>query len=599
MVCLIAVLVGSLAKLSLYFCRFDHGISVVWPANALPLALLLGQHPHGWRRTSVIIAASMLGMITAASESGLNPTAAIQLGFANSVEIGGGAAVAWLPIGPRPRLRRLDGLLKLIVAIGVVGPALGALLGTFNGLAGWSSHFIAAGRLWFAAHALGNLIFTTSAIIVLKSSRTPLRVPTTPLSATLALAICLVLFSAVFLQGSVTGLFLIPPLFAFLGMVAGLEICGAGVTALTIFALYRTAMGHGPIVTLEPYSITTRIMVLQSLICASFLSAIPIALVLERRTRMIARLRRQKAALIARAADYRGLADSAADTLLVTLQDGTIVYASSAAERLIGIARSALTGRSAFDLVHPNDRKAVRAAMATLGNDTREVTAELRLQPHRDTSPIWAEVKTRIGEQRSGRSVELVSVVRDISARRAEDDRRKAELVRLDLLANTDTLTSLANRRRFNNHLEQEWRRATREQLKIALILIDVDLFKAYNDSYGHPAGDIALRRLASVVARGVKRPGDLAARIGGEEFAVILPSTFLSGARAVAERIRDGVSDMQLIHEKSPSGYLSVSIGIDCICPNPQTSPQLFMERADQALYRAKTRRGSIMIAT
>ena len=213
--------------------------------------------------------------------------------------------------------------------------------------------------------------------------------------------------------------------------------------------------------------------------------------------------------------------------------------------------------------------------------------------------PIWTEVKTRIGEGKSGQRVEVVSVVRDISTRRAEDDRRKADLIRLDLLANTDPLTGLANRRRFNDHLDKEWRRALREQLDIALILIDVDLFKAYNDAYGHPAGDIALRQLATIVGTGALRPADLASRIGGEEFAVILPATFLSGARAVAERVRDGVRDMQIVHEKSPSGFLTVSVGIDCLCPNSILTPQIFIERADKALYRAKARRGSIVIAT
>lgn len=592
-------MVGVLARIGLSCGRLEFGIPAIWPADSPAFALLLVQRSKGLWRPGIVIAASMIGIFAACIMSGVTSALSVQASFASGVEISAGTALAWLPYGPSPRLRRLDGLLKLVVTIGIVAPAIGALIGAIGQSTAKPSQFMNVWYLWFASHALGNLIFTAGGIVALGKTRPLWRMHTTPLSAGLALVICFVLVAAIFEQGSVAGLLLLPVLFAFLGMVAGFELSCIGVVGLTSVAVYRTAMGHGPIVTLEPDMGTMQILILQSIICVSFLSSVPIALAFERRARMISKLRSQKAAIISRAAQYKVLADISADTILVTSQDGTILYASLAAERLLGIAGSALTGRSAFDLIHPDDRKSVRAAMASLGAHTREVTAELRLRQNESATPVWTEVKTRIGERRADLSVELVSVVRDISARRANDDRRNADLVRLDQLANTDTLTGLANRRRFNDHLDQEWRRAMRDQLDIALILIDVDLFKAYNDCYGHPAGDMALQKLARIVAKGAMRPTDLASRIGGEEFAVILPSTFLSGARAVAERIRDGIRDVQLAHEKSPSGYLSVSIGIECLCPTAQISPQLLMERADQALYRAKTRRGSIVIAT
>ncbi len=596
---LIAVVAAALAAISLDFCRFGNRVPAVWPANALPLALLLVRRPAGWRLPGAIITASAAGIALANLAAGAAGATSVLWGVANGLEIAGAAMIAWLPLGVRPRLRRVDGLLKLALAIGIAGPALGALIGAAIGpWTGWSGY----GTAWlvcFASHALGNLIFTAGIMVLLDRTHQHWWRRNRRLSVILALAICLVLLTGVLQQSSPTPLFLMPLLFAFLGVVAGFEISCVGVIGLAVFALWRTAAGHGPIVALEPESIAARILILQSLIGAGVLSSVPIALAFERRARMIAQLRRQKAAIIARAAHYKLLADVSADTILVTLQDGTILYASPAAARLLGIAGSALTGRSAFDLIHPDDKTSVRRSLATLCDGTPEVTTELRLQPNGSAGPIWTEVKTRIGEGKSGQRVEVVSVVRDISTRRAEDDRRKADLIRLDLLANTDPLTGLANRRRFNDHLDKEWRRALREQLDIALILIDVDLFKAYNDAYGHPAGDTALRQLATIVGTGALRPADLASRIGGEEFAVILPATFLSGARAVAERVRDGVRDMQIVHEKSPSGFLTVSVGIDCLCPNSILTPQIFIERADKALYRAKARRGSIVIAT
>jgi diguanylate cyclase (GGDEF)-like protein/PAS domain S-box-containing protein len=597
--CVTGALVGVVARLSLYFGHFAGCVPAIWPVNALPLAMLLTSRPRSRRFSSIVIASSIVGIFAAAVASGATVAGSVQFGVANGLEIGAGCIAAWLPFGPTPRLRRLDGLIKMIVAIGIVGPAVGALVGTCDDLFGNLSHYIATWQLCFASHALGNLIFTSGTIVVLNRARSPWQTRTTPLSAILALALCIILLALILRQNSVIGLFFLPLLFAFLGLIAGFELSCIGVTGLVIMALFPTTMGYGPFITLEPHDITAQLLVLQSLIGASFLISAPITLVGERRGRMIAILRRQKTAIISRAAQYKVLADTSADTILVTLQDGTILYASRAAERLIGIAGSALAGRSAFDLIHPDDKNAVRTAMTALGGKIHEITTELRLQHEGSTSPIWTEVRSRIGDRRADLNVEIVSVVRDISARRVEDERRNADLIRLDMLANTDTLTGLANRRRFNDHLDQEWRRALREQLDIALILIDVDLFKAYNDCYGHPTGDIALRRLANVVGIGALRPSDLATRIGGEEFAVILPATFLSGARAVAERIRDGVRDLQIIHDKSPSGILSVSIGIDCVCPSATLAPQSFIERADRALYRAKARRGSIVIAT
>ncbi|MDD2877152.1 MAG: diguanylate cyclase [Acidiphilium sp.] len=595
----IAALVGALALASLSFCQVDSGIPAFWPANAVPLALLLARRPSRWQRPLLVIAAGWLGNTVAELITGASIAQTICLPIANCIEITSAIAVAWLPFGPRPRIRRLDGLLKFVVAVGVVGPALGALASSVNSALTDPSGVSAAWRVWFAAHALGNLIFTMAGIVILNRTRRPLFPSGRRFRSSAALVICLILLIATFHQKNVAPLFIMPLLFACLGMIAGFEFTCLGITALAMFALYRTAMGHGPIVALEPASITSRILLLQAFVLTGFAAATPIALVFERRGLMIAQLRSQKAAIVARAARYKVLAEISADTILVTLQDGTILYASPAAERLIGIAGDALTGRSAFDLIHPDDATAVRSILATLGGETREVTAELRLRHEATAHHVWTEMKTRIGQRRPNHDVELVSVVRDISTRRAEEDRRNADLRRLDRLANTDTLTGLANRRRFNDHLDSEWRRALREQIDISLVLIDVDLFKAYNDHYGHPAGDAALRQIASIVGGGALRPADLATRIGGEEFAVILPATFLSGARAVAERIRDGIRDIQIVHEIAPSGFLSVSIGIDCVCPDQTLTPQMLIERADKALYRAKVKRGSIVIAT
>jgi two-component system, chemotaxis family, response regulator WspR len=165
---------------------------------------------------------------------------------------------------------------------------------------------------------------------------------------------------------------------------------------------------------------------------------------------------------------------------------------------------------------------------------------------------------------------------------------KNAELSRLSTV---DGLTGLANRRRFDEVLEQECRRARREVAPLTLIMTDVDFFKKYNDSYGHQGGDECLRRVAAVLAQGARRPADLAARYGGEEFALVLPHTTLEGAAVVAETLRAGVAALNLVHAASSvASHVTLSLGVAVAEPSePELSPGGLLERADAALYEAK----------
>ncbi len=171
---------------------------------------------------------------------------------------------------------------------------------------------------------------------------------------------------------------------------------------------------------------------------------------------------------------------------------------------------------------------------------------------------------------------------------------RTAELaaanVFLEKLAVMDGLTGLANRRCFEEQLRLEWVRSQRERTSLALLMIDVDYFKAYNDALGHQDGDECLRRVAGVIAGQVTRPGDLAARYGGEEFAVILPATELAGAEVVAGQIRSEVLAMALPHPDSPvSSVVTLSIGCASQTACPGCRAESLVRAADQALYQAK----------
>jgi diguanylate cyclase (GGDEF)-like protein len=160
----------------------------------------------------------------------------------------------------------------------------------------------------------------------------------------------------------------------------------------------------------------------------------------------------------------------------------------------------------------------------------------------------------------------------------------------LESLSRQDGLTGIANRRYFDSYLVNEVKRASRERQPLSLILADVDHFKAYNDFYGHQAGDDCLRQVASALKSVGRRPADLAARYGGEEFAIVLPATAMEGAVDVAKSLIRAIEGMAIPHVRSGAGAcVSLSQGIASMIPVQDTKPENVIELADQALYQAK----------
>jgi diguanylate cyclase (GGDEF)-like protein len=161
---------------------------------------------------------------------------------------------------------------------------------------------------------------------------------------------------------------------------------------------------------------------------------------------------------------------------------------------------------------------------------------------------------------------------------------------RLDQIARFDGLTELANRRHFDEFLAQLWGRARQDGQELALLIIDIDHFKQYNDHYGHLAGDDCLKEVAASLKRHLRKPEDMLARMGGEEFIAVLSRTTLSEALAVAERVRDGVAHIALPHATSPvEHHVTVSIGVAGLRPQGGTSAAQLVASADAALYQAK----------
>lgn len=285
--------------------------------------------------------------------------------------------------------------------------------------------------------------------------------------------------------------------------------------------------------------------------------------------------------------DLRELVDGSGDLLCRLTLDGRIDFASAACRSLLGVPPEAAIGKRPADLVHPEHGEQVRLDLERLARGEVEETAHAVRIGRPDGRPIWVEAHLRLHRHADGRPRCIISVVRDVT-------RQKMLEAELETLALRDGLTGLANRRAFDHALRAEWRRSLREGLALSLLMMDVDHFKPFNDLYGHQHGDDCLRRISRAVSQNLARPGDVAARYGGEEIAAILPGTDAHGALRVAERIRVAIDQLGLAHHARPDGLqvVTLSIGAATLPPHrngPDLGPEHLLAAADAALYAAK----------
>lgn len=201
-------------------------------------------------------------------------------------------------------------------------------------------------------------------------------------------------------------------------------------------------------------------------------------------------------------------------------------------------------------------------------------------------SPIVSTDAEAFAEMRlvSCHGHQAVCIVRDVTEQQKVEEE-------LQEMAKTDTLTQVSNRRHFDELYALEWLRQARANRPLALLIVDIDHFKRYNDTLGHPQGDLCLVKVARGLQEGIFRPGDFVTRYGGEEFAIILTETDLDGAYLVAERIRESVEALKIDHPASPTNrYVTVSVGVAATVPAREQDPEILLRAADQALYDAKS---------
>jgi diguanylate cyclase (GGDEF)-like protein len=172
------------------------------------------------------------------------------------------------------------------------------------------------------------------------------------------------------------------------------------------------------------------------------------------------------------------------------------------------------------------------------------------------------------------------------------DTQWQQQVSQANVLASSDGLTQIANRRRFDEVLADQWEKMARAQAPVSIILCDIDFFKQFNDTYGHPAGDECIKQVVQALSSAIYRAPDLLARYGGEEFAAILPQTDLEQALKVAQRMQMAIAQLKIPHLASAAApYVTISIGIASTVPSGPQSASLLLDEADQNLYSAKHR--------
>jgi diguanylate cyclase (GGDEF)-like protein/PAS domain S-box-containing protein len=366
------------------------------------------------------------------------------------------------------------------------------------------------------------------------------------------------------------------PVSLWLALRAGTPGVALGNVLLSVIAVWCTAQGQGPLRQIEPY--TFRAFFIQVFNITASLSSLMLCAVVNERERSLNER-------IASDERFRDLFDNISDLVVLTDLSGRILFANRAWSELVdpqGGAGSKLSDRLDVDACDVLEH--VLEALPDVGALNN---IELRVTT-RDGTFLHLEGNFSCGEA-DGVASRVRIIFRDVTSRKVsalklEHARQQLEAanMQLRLLAATDGLTALANRRAFYERLDQECHAAARHDRPLSLILLDIDHFKSFNDTFGHPAGDDALKTVGWLLKEGI-RDIDVAGRVGGEEFAILLPETDETEALQIAERMRRTIGE-----NRWPLRRITASLGLATFY-GADNDRELIIEAADQALYQAK----------
>lgn len=573
---LLCLTTGATALLNLQSWRAG-GVTIIWPTNGFLIAYLLSGPRRRWPLYLLIDGA--LDLVLNLSING-GWVATYHAGC-NVLEIWLAAALLYKTIAPNPDLTRRKQLIALLLYGVLLAPLVAAGLASLaigNGRSFSFEQFLVF-RTWTVADALG--VATVTPLYLSFRHRAGYTVRSW-MEVTTLFSLIIVATLLVFGQDHYPLLFLLMPVLLLLGMRLGLAASALGLIVVATLGGLLTTLGYGP-TNLIPHSpLSTRDLALQVFIAITMLMLYILEVVMSESNRL-------QISLKASEARFRLLAESSRDIIVLAGLDGKRHYVSPAALEVLGYPPEEMLGRSYRDIVHPKDLPSFEQLLADCkaNKPTRAIAYRCKA---RNGEYHWLEANPRLYcDPLTGEPAGVVSVIRDIADRKKAEDELARAFHMVENLASIDGLTGIANRRRFDEVLNKEWRRAVRDRTEISLVLLDVDHFKLYNDLYGHLSGDDCLRQIADSIDDVVNRASDLAARYGGEEFALILPNTNRSGASELCEDILASVRKRNIAHDGNQHGMVTVSAGCVTCTAEDEAGYLIALQAADAALYRAK----------
>lgn len=470
------------------------------------------------------------------------------------------------------------GVLAGPVIVGAIDALLSPLWHTSSPL--WhASSALSEFLQWAAADALGVCVATPAFVAIFRSHFGRSHFSMKSWAHVIPVVACAV---AIFSQARAPLPFLLYPLLVLVLLRLGLGWAALATLFVAGVASSQTVRGQGPFAASGAITHLESAVLLQLFIASAMVILYSVSVVIENLLSTERRL--QEIATL-----HQLVTENSRDIIIIADFEGHRSFVSAAGAHWGGWSSEEMLKMRSLDLVHPDDRKRLAETIHGLRSGKDDALVECRLRA-RDGSYVWMEASLRtIRDPITGVPTGILNNVREVSQRKIAEQQLAEAYRAVEAMAITDALTGLANRRRFDQYLTTEWRRGMRDRKPLSLVLIDADLFKSYNDVYGHLRGDNCLKQIAEVIQDVVARPGDLVARFGGEEFAVILPNTSEDGAFQVAKDVCAVMRSRQLPHSANSAGMVTVSVGSAMLVPQLGQHAMSLIDCADQALYQAK----------
>ncbi|MDR5727785.1 MAG: diguanylate cyclase [Terriglobia bacterium] len=434
---------------------------------------------------------------------------------------------------------------------------------------------------WAAGDGLGTAVITPVCVAIFQARfRNPVNWRRNWIYPVLLAVVAM----AGFAQHKLPLLFLVYPLLILVLVRLGLAWAAMATLFIAIVGAWFTLHGTGPFAVMASVSMGAPIILLQTFVAFGML-VVYTASVYKERHRALERRLEKMAAL------HTLVTENSRDAILIVDLDGHASYISPAIQRMTGWEPKVAMDLGRSGVIHPEDLPRLVKVENGLRGGAESAMAEIRLRTQ-NGQYLWAEASLcSYRDPVTGVGLGTLVILRDISDRKRAEQKLRAAYHTLESLADMDPLTGLANRRRFDQCLSSEWRRGMRARKPFSLLMLDIDGFKSYNDAYGHPDGDICLKEVAEAILDAVGRPGDLVARFGGDEFAIVLPDTANKGALLIANQVCEALRRRKLPHIGNPLGHLTISVGCATVVPSLGSTVATLIQKADEALYEAKRR--------